>query len=230
MQPASASLPEPARRRLTAVGEQQPQQGPAAGTSTSGASAVALEPRAIQLPSSTAPAWAVLGDIRDSWRADHERCVEAVSELNAAGTRADLLLYGDSLTAALAKNQEAWRESFGGLVALPLGMKGSTVEQLTWRLVEGGEQPALPPRAAVFLIGVRRRRPAVPGLPACLRARRQLAASMAVAWERMAAEPAITGNQLALRQVRAWLAVPAPPVPPYPPAAPRSARPKTLHR
>lgn len=148
---ADRGVHEHTRRALAAVGD-----GPAAGgNATSHASAAPLVSRAIQLPSSDAPAWAALGDIRDSWRADHERCVDAVRELNAHATVADLLLYGDSLTAGLAKNQEAWQESFAGLVALPLGMTGSTVEQLAWRLVEGGERPALPPRVAVFLIGVR---------------------------------------------------------------------------
>lgn len=63
-------------------------------------------------------------------------------------------MYGDSITAWHSHIRGPWQATFGDLAALPLGMRGSTVESLAWRMIQGGELPVVPPRVALFEIGV----------------------------------------------------------------------------
>ena len=52
------------------------------------------------------------------------------------------------------RQDDTWQSHFGDLAALPLGVSGSTVEMLAWRLAVGGERPEPPPRVAALLIGI----------------------------------------------------------------------------
>lgn len=52
------------------------------------------------------------------------------------------------------KNQAGWRRIMAGLKAEPLGVFGSTVENLGWRLTQGGERLQRDPKAIAVLIGI----------------------------------------------------------------------------
>ena len=162
-QPAGGSLPEIYRRLLlAAVVDAAGASGGSGGGSSSSSTPPSgrgqqLVTHAIKLPDDEVPEWVALGNPKPSWLRSRNESVAAVAALNAnASRRADLLVYGDSLTVGMGRNRKAWAV-FNGMDALPLGMTGSTVEQLSWRLTEGGERPAVPPRAAVFFIGVSER-------------------------------------------------------------------------
>lgn len=150
LHPSGGSLPE-IYRRLLAI------DTPSLGSSNGGGGGgPELATRAIQLPEDELPDWVALGNPKASWLRSQNESVASVAALNAnASRRADVLVYGDSLTVGMGRNRKAWAV-LNGMDALPLGMTGSTVEQLAWRLLQGGERPAVPPRAAVFFIGVRR--------------------------------------------------------------------------
>ena len=160
--PASGSLPEIYRRLLlAAVVDAAGASGGSGGSSSSSTpnsgSGQPLATRAIKLPDDELPDWVALGSPKPSWLRSRNESVAGMAALNAnASRRADVLVYGDSLTVGMGRNRKAWA-IFNGRDALPLGMTGSTVEQLAWRVLEGGERPAVPPRAAVFFIGVSER-------------------------------------------------------------------------
>lgn len=102
---------------------------------------------------STPPSWAVPPAQQAMWASDFnkKRVAEATGAL-------DFVLYGDSITAVLATRKPAlWKKYFGHVSSLALGVGGSTVENLAWRLWKGGEAPAVAPRAAAFLIGTNNR-------------------------------------------------------------------------
>ncbi|PRW20340.1 GDSL-like lipase acylhydrolase domain containing [Chlorella sorokiniana] len=165
LQPAGGSLPEIYRRLLLAVDRTRlGGSSTASGSSSdSGASSLELATRAIKLPDQETPDWVALGDPKPSWLRTRDESVAAMAALNAnSSRRADVLVYGDSLTVGMGRNKKAWA-IFNGMDALPLGMTGSSVEQLAWRVLEGGEQPAVPPRVAVFFVGVNNLVHDVPG-------------------------------------------------------------------
>lgn len=73
----------------------------------------------------------------------------------AGNTQYDVVLYGDSITAALAaKFTKEWDTFAGGWKAAPLGVGGNTVQELTWRMMVGGEKFKKDPRVVIVLIGV----------------------------------------------------------------------------
>ena len=47
----------------------------------------------------------------------------------------------------------AWQKAFEGVDAVPLGMCGSTVENLVYRLMAKGERLAVGPKVVVYWIG-----------------------------------------------------------------------------
>ena len=113
----------------------------------------------------TLPAWVAAGNLSGfslHTREQYQANMAAVAAVNASGQRPDLIMWGDSLTALNAFRTPApWAAHFGDLAAaaggggaLPLGVNGSTVENLAWRVVLGGERPAASPRVAVLLVGV----------------------------------------------------------------------------
>ena len=94
----------------------------------------------------------------DGADADRATALRLVRDLNAgAGRAADVILFGDSITAGLARGAggQAWAAAFRGVHAVPLGVRSATVEQLAWRMLRGGELPKRVPRVAVFFIGAR---------------------------------------------------------------------------
>lgn len=102
------------------------------------------------------PGWVILEEQREDPLADIELNLIDVSRMNEEGQQYDLIQYGDSLTAAMRDNRdEVWDELLppGEVLATPLGMGGSTVEELAYRILYGGEAPTLPPRVVVLLIG-----------------------------------------------------------------------------
>lgn len=102
------------------------------------------------------PSWAQQGRFSNGYKPDRDAALRLVKSLNGgAGRSADMILWGDSLTAGLARGSgaQAWASAFRGLTAVPLGVRSATVEQLAWRLFRGGEMPKRAPRVAVFFIG-----------------------------------------------------------------------------
>ncbi|EFN59646.1 hypothetical protein CHLNCDRAFT_133124 [Chlorella variabilis] len=91
---------------------------------------------------------------RPTAQRQYEASKAQVAARGKAGQHYDLILYGDSNTAnMLPTRSRVWDPHFKGLVADPLGMGGSSVEELAWRIVYGGEAPRPPPRVAVILVG-----------------------------------------------------------------------------
>lgn len=78
-----------------------------------------------------------------------------VEEANASGKRFDVVLIGDSITAnSVSKHPAAFEEAFEGLQAAALGVMGNTVEELSWRLMVGGERLEVSPRVVILNIGL----------------------------------------------------------------------------
>ena len=63
--------------------------------------------------------------------------------------------YGDSLTRFLQSQgkEDGWATIFSGMQAAAYGVPGHGIEDLTWRLMKGGELPAKPPRVLALLVG-----------------------------------------------------------------------------
>lgn len=104
------------------------------------------------------PSW-VRGDPakekKASRRAAGARNLKLVKEANSKGTRYDFVLYGDSITQFIADDyMDLWKKHFGDLKAAPLGVGGNTVEELSWRLVRGGEKFDKGPKVVGVLIGI----------------------------------------------------------------------------
>lgn len=108
-------------------------------------------------PAMPIPAWVQGDPARESKsknRAAGQRNAQFVARANAAGTRMDFVLYGDSITRNMVdKSPTVWSQYFGGLRAAPLGVGGNTVEELSWRVSRGKEVFRVPPRAVGVLIG-----------------------------------------------------------------------------
>lgn len=78
-----------------------------------------------------------------------------VKQANRSRRRFDLVMYGDSLVAFHQHNPKVWRSEFGGSGATAaLGVGGTTVEELAWRIMSGNELPARPPRVVALFIGL----------------------------------------------------------------------------
>lgn len=100
------------------------------------------------------PSWARM-TVDERVREAYDRNTDIVRRANQSGTRYDLVMYGDSITARLVKEHaREWGEFAAGWRAENLGMDGSTVEELAWRLMAGGEKLANDPRVVVLLVGL----------------------------------------------------------------------------
>lgn len=81
-----------------------------------------------------------------------------VRAADRGGRRIDVAVYGDSITAGIrglmgtAAGRRMVRDALGDGV-VPLGAPGNAIEDLTWRLMVGGEKPRLDPRVVVLWIG-----------------------------------------------------------------------------
>lgn len=97
------------------------------------------------------PTWVRFGKQRSTSAAQQARNRRFVRAMNNA--RLGTVVYGDSIAAFHQSDPRAWDRHFGKQDA-HLGMGGSTVPELAWRIMKGGELPRNPPRNAVFLIGI----------------------------------------------------------------------------
>lgn len=100
------------------------------------------------------PSWAVVST-KHPWAIEKNRKVMA--EANAKGVPLDFVLYGDSITWYHSfQTPESFNKYFGGYNALPMGIGGDTVENLTYRMMTT-EKPALPPKNIAIMIGTNNR-------------------------------------------------------------------------
>ncbi|KAI3424325.1 hypothetical protein D9Q98_009878 [Chlorella vulgaris] len=110
-----------------------------------------------QPPSDAAalPPWAGMPAKQECGGQQRQQLAAAASmgRANAARQRLDMVLYGDSMT-AMFQQSGAFRRQFGDLNSMALGMCGSSVANLVWRILEGGERPVLAPRVVAVLIGI----------------------------------------------------------------------------
>lgn len=88
-------------------------------------------------------------------REAYNRNTALVRRATRSGTRYDVVMYGDSITANLAKEYaREWGEFAAGWKAENLGIDGTSVEELAWRLMAGGEKLSPDPRVIILLIGI----------------------------------------------------------------------------
>lgn len=108
-------------------------------------------------PPSTIPAkpsWARML-INERVQEAHDRNRRAVADANRSGTRYDVVMYGDSITNFIStKYMGEWRTFASGWKAVPMGIGGTTIEELTWRLMAGGEKFDKDPKVVIILVGI----------------------------------------------------------------------------
>lgn len=98
------------------------------------------------------PSWVRMAPLKGRALKEYKSNVALVKR--AGGTRYDVVMYGDSITAFHAKSPEVWNDSFRSVRAAPMGVGGSTVEELMWRLAKGGETFEKDPRVIIVLCGI----------------------------------------------------------------------------
>ena len=107
----------------------------------------------------TLPSWASMrqleaGSVQQQSYAGNRNLVLAANRA-VPQRRYDFVMYGDSITAALRIDYGGvWERYFGGWRSAALGVGQSTIEELTWRVLAGGERFAEDPRVALVHIGV----------------------------------------------------------------------------
>lgn len=83
----------------------------------------------------------------------HDQNKREVAAANK-GRQLDIVMYGDSITYGLnVAKQALWTPVFGKYRTAVMGVPANIVEDLVWRLVAGGERPAVDPKVLVLLIG-----------------------------------------------------------------------------
>ena len=84
----------------------------------------------------------------------HDRFLELNKRAKAAGTSAEVIFVGDSITEGWEGNgKEIWAKYYAPRHALDLGISSDRTEHVLWRL-ENGNIDGLKPKVAVVLIGV----------------------------------------------------------------------------
>lgn len=96
------------------------------------------------------PSWADPVSLRPTER---ERTKKLTADLNAAGTRVDFVLYGDSIT-AFHLNDPSVLKKYWGSNAVALGVPSDTFENLAHRLMSGDEKLAKDPKCIAIMIGI----------------------------------------------------------------------------
>ena len=99
------------------------------------------------------PAWVAPRNFSTDYRTTSlDYNVRLVRNANQTKALFDFAMWGDSLTANLLfdlQSAPVWDRYFSkaqaGWTSARLGVGGSTVEELTWRLMEGGEKFAIDP-------------------------------------------------------------------------------------
>ena len=113
------------------------------------------------LAASPPPEWVEMRNNSTMFWGQYSRNVEAIEAIDRDGARADLLVYGDSITAwssgfdlsSIPGTRAVFEKHFGDLRAEPLGIPGDEIKHLYWRLLNG-ELPRRAPRYAVIFIGI----------------------------------------------------------------------------
>jgi len=99
-------------------------------------------------PAPQSATWAV-----DWWMPRHEKKLEELRKLKAAGLNPDLVFIGDSITHGWEDGGAAvWKQHYAKYHALDLGFSGDRTEHVLWRL-QHGEVDAIQPKVAVLMIG-----------------------------------------------------------------------------
>jgi hypothetical protein len=95
------------------------------------------------------PSW-VIGPQNSFFTREYFRNLALISAIDKKKVQADVLVYGDSITAlskptnlstGIKGNREPWDKNFGDLNAEPLGIPADRVGSLMWRLAVGNERP-----------------------------------------------------------------------------------------
>lgn len=99
-------------------------------------------------PEPLSHAWALSG-----WLPRHERKLEEVRKLKAAGKSPKLVFIGDSITEGWENSGQAvWQRYYAKYDAVALGFGGDHTENVLWRL-RHGEVDGIAPKVAVLMIG-----------------------------------------------------------------------------
>jgi beta-glucosidase len=89
----------------------------------------------------------------DWWMPRHEKKLQEIHELRAAGKNADLVFIGDSITQGWEDaGKKVWEQSFARYNAIDLGFGGDRTENVLWRL-QHGELDGVSPKVIVMMIG-----------------------------------------------------------------------------
>jgi lysophospholipase L1-like esterase len=81
-----------------------------------------------------------------------DRHKEFLKRIEASKGEGDVIFLGDSITHGW-EGQKAWKEHFGDLKPVNLGIGGDQTGHVLWRITEGKELENLKPKAAVIMIG-----------------------------------------------------------------------------
>lgn len=99
-------------------------------------------------PEPLSHAWALSG-----WLPRHEKKLEEVRKLKAAGKSPKVVFIGDSITEGWENSGKAvWQRYYAKYDALALGFGGDHTENVLWRL-RHGEVDGIAPKVAVLMIG-----------------------------------------------------------------------------
>lgn len=110
---------------------------------------------------SAPPEWVEMRNNSTMFWRQYSRNVEAIEAFDRDGTRPDVLVYGDSITAwssgfdlsSIPATRDVFDRHFGDLQAEPLGIPGDEIKHLYWRLLNG-ESPKRSPKHIVLFIGI----------------------------------------------------------------------------
>lgn len=108
------------------------------------------------------PDWVERRNPSAMFEVEYARNVAAVQRIDAKSKPADVLVYGDSITAwnkpmdlsKLPGSRKYFEQHFGDLVSEPLGIPGDEVKHLFWRIARGKELPIRDPKHLIIFIGI----------------------------------------------------------------------------
>jgi len=87
------------------------------------------------------------------WMPRHEKKLDEIRQLRAAGLSPQIVFIGDSITHGWEDRGKAvWERHYSNYNALDLGFSGDQTENVLWRL-QHGEVDGIRPRVAVLMIG-----------------------------------------------------------------------------
>ncbi len=83
---------------------------------------------------------------------NNQRHKEFLKRIEKSKGEGDVIFLGDSITHGW-EGQKAWKEYFGDLKPVNLGIGGDQTGHVLWRITEGKELEDLKPKVAVIMIG-----------------------------------------------------------------------------